>query len=262
MTPPDKAGYHFTSAISDDAISWIHTHQSLVPDKPYFLYFAPGATHAPHQVPREWIDKYRGKFDRGWDELRKDTLARQKRLGIVPGNTKLTPRPSEFPAWNSLSADQRQLYARQMEVYAAFLAHTDAEIGRMIDAARKGPGGDNLLVIYIIGDNGASAEGGMDGSDHNLTDIFYGFGADDVATQLSRKDDLGSDKLDNHFAIPWAWAINAPFQWMKQVGSHLGGTRNPMVVNWAGHTAQQGVARLDRCHCSRHGLLSSGSSRI
>lgn len=248
VTPPAKPGYHFTSDITDDAIGWLHTHASLAPGKPYFLYFAPGATHAPHQVPREWIDKYRDHFDEGWDRLREATLARQKRLGIVPKDTLLTPRPAELPAWASLSADQKRLYARQMEVYAGFLAQTDAEIGRMIDEARKAPGGDNLLVIYIMGDNGASAEGGMNGSDHNLTDIFYGFGADDVASQLSRADQLGSDKLDNHFAIPWAWASDAPFQWMKQISSHLGGTRNPMVIDWPGHMAQHGAVRSDWTH--------------
>lgn len=248
MPAPGTPGYHFTTDMTDDAIGWLHTHQSLVPDKPYFIYFAPGATHAPHQVPKEWIDKYRGRFDQGWDRMREETLARQKHLGVVPQNTRLTARPSELPAWSSLSPDARKLMARQMEVYAAFLAHTDHEIGRLIEDARKGPGGDNLLVLYIMGDNGSSAEGGMHGSDHNLTDIHYGMGADDVPTQLSRAAELGGDKLDNHFAIPWAWALNAPFQWTKQIASHLGGTRNPMVVSWPGHIADRGGLRQQWTH--------------
>ena len=245
---PDKPNYHFTADIADDAVGWLHTHQALAPDKPYFLYFAPGATHAPHQVPREWIEKYRGKFDQGWDRLREEIFARQKKLGVVPKDAKLTPRPAELPSWDSRSPDEKRLYARQMEVYAAFLAHTDHEIGRMIDAARKGPGGANTVVMYIMGDNGASAEGGMSGSDHNLADIFYGVGADDVATQLKRIDALGGDTLDNHFAIPWAWAVNAPFQWTKQIASHLGGVRNPMVISWPGKISEPGALRPQFAH--------------
>jgi len=245
---PSASGYHFTTDMTDDAIGWLHTHQSLVPDKPYFMYFAPGATHAPHQVPKEWIDKYRGHFDQGWDRIREETLARQERLGVVPRNTQLTARPQELPAWSSLSSDAKELMARQMEVYAGFLSYTDHEIGRLIDAARNGPGGDNLLILYIMGDNGSSAEGGMHGSDHNLTDIFYGMGADDIPTQLARAGQLGSDKLDNHFAIPWAWALNAPFQWTKQTASHLGGTRNPMVVSWPGHITDRGGVRQQWTH--------------
>lgn len=245
---PGKSDYHFTADIADDAIGWLHTHRSLVPDKPYFLYFAPGATHAPHQVPREWIDRYRGKFDQGWDRLREEIFTRQKALGVVPKDAKLTPRPAELPSWDSRTPDQKKLYARQMEVYAAFLAHTDHEIGRMIDAARKAPGGDNLMVVYIMGDNGGSAEGGEHGSDHNLSDIFYGLGADDVATQLSRADQLGGPTLDNHFARPWAWAIDTPFQWTKQIASHLGGIRNPMVVSWPGHIADKGGLRPQFTH--------------
>ncbi|XHR99112.1 arylsulfatase [Sphingomonas sp. DBB INV C78] len=245
---PARPGYHFTADIADDATGWLHTHQALTPDKPYFLYFAPGATHAPHQVPREWIEKYRGRFDQGWDRLREEIFARQKKLGVVPKDAKLTPRPAELPSWDSRSPEERRLYARQMEVYAAFLAHTDHEIGRVIDAARKAPDGDNLMVIYIMGDNGGSAEGGMNGSDHNLADIFYGLGADDVKTQLARADELGSDALDNHFAIPWAWATNTPFQWTKQIASHLGGIRNPMVISWPGRIADKGALRPQFAH--------------
>lgn len=245
---PPKPAYHLSVDIADDAISWLHTHQALAPTKPYFLYFAPGATHAPHHVPPEWIEPYRGRFDMGWDRLREETFARQKRLGVVPQNALLTSRPRELPSWASRSGEERRLVARQMEVYAAFLTQTDYEIGRVVAAARQGPGSENLMIIYIMGDNGTSAEGGMHGSDHNLSDIFYGIGADDVATQLARADALGSEALDNHFAIPWAWALDTPFQWMKQVASHLGGTRNPMVISWPGHIADPGGLRQHFTH--------------
>ncbi len=246
MAPPET-GYNFNEGIASDAIGWLHTHQALTPGKPYFLYYAPGATHAPHQVGPEWIAKYRGRFDAGWDAMRKLTFERQKKLGVIPKDAKLTPRPVELPAWDSLPADARKLYAHQMEVYAAFLEQTDHEIGRMVDEARKGPGGDNTLVIYIMGDNGASAEGGLEGSDRNLFDMITGKGHDRAA-QIARMDDLGSDKADNHFAAGWAWANDAPFQWTKQIASHLGGTRNPMVVSWPGHIGKPGEVRSTWTH--------------
>ncbi|TXH01252.1 MAG: arylsulfatase [Rhodocyclaceae bacterium] len=247
QTAPEKPGYHINTDMADDAINWLHTHQSLAPGKPYFLYFAPGATHAPHQVGPEWIAKYRGKFDGGWDAMRKLTFARQKKLGIIPKHAKLTERPSELPAWDAMSADAKRLYARQMEVYAAFLEQTDYEVGRMIAEARKGPGGDNTLVIYIMGDNGASAEGGLDGSDRNLFDMITGKGQP-LDQQLARIGDLGGDKADNHFASAWAWASDTPFQWTKQIASHLGGVRNPMVVSWPGHIAKGGEIRSTWTH--------------
>lgn len=247
MMAPDTPGYHFNTDIADDAIGWLHTHQSLAPGKPYFLYFAPGATHAPHHVAPEWIARYRGKFDAGWDEMRKLTFARQKKLGVIPKDAKLTERPAELPAWDSLGADARRLYARQMEVYAGFLEQTDHEIGRMIDEARKGPGGDNTLVIYIMGDNGASAEGGLDGSDRNLFDMITGKGQP-LAQQIARMDDLGSARADNHFASAWAWASDTPFQWTKQIASHLGGMRNPMVLSWPGRTAKGAEVRSTWTH--------------
>lgn len=244
---PEKPGYHINTDMADDAINWLHTHQSLAPGKPYFLYFAPGATHAPHQVGPEWIAKYRGKFDGGWDAMRKLTFARQKKLGIIPKDAKLTARPADLPAWDAMSADAKRLYARQMEVYAAFLEQTDYEVGRMIAEARKGPGGDNTLVLYILGDNGASAEGGLDGSDRNLFDMIAGKGQP-LEQQLARIDDLGGDKADNHFASAWAWGSDTPFQWTKQIASHLGGVRNPMVVSWPGHIAKGGEIRSTWTH--------------
>ena len=247
MMAPDTLGYHFNTDISNEAISWLHTHQALAPGKPYFLYYAPGATHAPHQVAPEWIAKYRGKFDSGWDKMRQLTFARQKKLGVIPKDAKLTPRPAELPAWDSVSPDARRLYARQMEVYAGFLEQTDYEIGRMIAEARKGPGGDNVLVMYIMGDNGASAEGGLDGSDRNLFDMIVGKGQP-LAAQVDRIDDLGSAKADNHFASAWSWASDTPFQWTKQIASHLGGVRNPLVVSWPGHTGKGGEVRSTWAH--------------
>ncbi|MFN8625951.1 MAG: arylsulfatase [Candidatus Binatia bacterium] len=239
-------GYHFTTDIVNDAIRWIHRHDAVVPGKPFFLYLAPGATHAPLQVPKEWIAPYQGKFDRGWDALREETFARQKKLGVIPADAELTPRPAEFPAWGSLSADARRLVARQMEVYAGFLAHTDHEVGRLLNEIRKAPYNDNTLIIYIVGDNGASGEGGMEGSD-----ITYAsnFGAvTDLKTQLSHMAELGSEKLDNHYATPWAWAANTPFQWVKQMAGHLGADRDPMIVSWPARIKDRGGLRTQFQH--------------
>lgn len=239
---PAESGYNLNEAIADEAISWIHTHQALVPDKPYFLFFTPGATHAPHQVGAEWIEKYRGRFDAGWDEMRRLTFARQKKLGVIPRDARLSERPVELPAWDDMSPDARRLYARQMEVFAAFLEQTDHEIGRVLDAARNGPGGGNTLVVYIMGDNGSSAEGGLDGSDRNLFEMITGK-SQPLGQQLARMDELGGPKADNHFASAWAWATDTPFQWTKQIASHLGGTRNPLVISWPGHVNKGGQVR-------------------
>ena len=236
-------GYHLTSDIVDEAIGWMNAQHALKPDRPTFLYLAPGATHAPLHVPEAWIAKYRGRFDQGWDVLREQILARQKRLGVVPPDTELTPRPEELPAWDSLNADQRRLLARQMEVYAAFLAHTDHEVGRLLQAVRSGPRGDNTLVIYIVGDNGASAEGGLEGSDNDIAEFFLGVPPDSLAERLQRIDQLGNATYDNHYASAWAWATDAPFQWMKQVASHFGGTRNPLVISWPARIKDQGGLR-------------------
>lgn len=226
---PDQ-GYHLTTDITDDAIRWLHTHEAAAPQKPYFLYFAPGATHAPHHVPTEWIAKYRGKFDQGWDKLREDTFTRQKAQAVIPANAELTPRPVELPAWDSLSADQKRLASRQMEVYAAFLEHTDHEVGRLLEAVRTGPNGDNTLVLYVLGDNGGSAEGGILGSDRNLA-VMVG-ASNPLSEQLKSIEELGNEKWDNHYSVAWAWATNTPFQWTKLVAGHFGGSRNGMVVSW------------------------------
>jgi len=234
-----KEGYHFTTDIANDAIKWLHQHDGSVRDKPFFLYFATGATHAPHHVSQEWIDKYKGKFDQGWDKLREETFAREKALGVIPADTVLTPRPAELPAWDSLSAEQKKLLAKEAEVYAGFLAQTDYEVGRVLEAIREQGQADNTLVLYIVGDNGASAEGGFDGHDAR--------GADgkslDIDARLARSSELGSESFYNHYSSAWAWGFDAPFQWTKQVASHLGGTRDPLVVSWPAKITDKGAIR-------------------
>lgn len=247
LKTPEQA-YHLTTDLVDDAVVWVDRQRSIDPGKPFFLYFATGATHAPLHVPKDWIERYRGQFDQGWDKLREETFARQKKLGVIPADAELTPRPKELPAWDSLNADQKRLYTRQMEVYAAFLSHTDHEVTRLLDAVRKSGAGDNTLVLYVVGDNGGSAEGTLDGSERNIAS-FYGL-RDDVATQVSHVDELGSPLHDNHYATAWAWATNAPFQWTKQVASHFGGTRNPLVVSWPARIRQAGGIRSQFHHVS------------
>jgi len=244
-TTPEE-GYHFTKDITEDAIAWMRQQKSIAPDKPYFMYFATGATHAPLHAPKEWIDKFKGQFDEGWDAMREHTLARQKEMGIVPENTELTARPESIPAWDSLSADEKKLYARQMEVFAGFLAHTDYWTGKLIQAARDLPGGENTMIVYIIGDNGSSAEGSMTGTLNNMM-TQNGF-PDNVERQLSAMDDLGGPEYENHFAVPWAWAGCAPFQWMKRVPSHFGGTRNGMIVSWPASITAKGEKRTQFHH--------------
>ena len=227
---PNTPGYHFTTDMTNQAITWIQSQQALTPDKPFFTYFATGATHAPHHAPKEWVDKYKGKFDMGWDKLREQTLARQLEMGIVPPGTKLAPKPQGIPDWDTLSAKQKELFARQMETYAGFAEFTDYEVGRLVDALQEMGELDNTLIFYIVGDNGASAEGGMSGAYNELvglnglTENF-----DDVYSHLS---EWGGPTTYPHFAIPWAVGSNAPFAYTKQVASDFGGTRNGVVVHW------------------------------
>ena len=248
-TPVDQTrtaaqGYHLTIDLVDDAITWLHRHEAVAPEKPFLLYFAPGATHWPHHVPEEWIVKYKGKFDQGWDRLREEIFARQKALGVIPANAELTPRPAELPAWDSLPANQRALFAHQMEVYAAFMEQTDHEIGRLLTTLHKDGIADNTLVLFIAGDNGGSGEGGLEGRD-----VLKGDGtAASIAERLRQADQQGQDIFDNHYAAAWAWASSTPFQWMKQVASHLGGTRDPLVVSWPGHIKQPGALRSQFQH--------------
>ena len=238
--------YHLTPDLADKAISWVRKVKSIAPEKPYFLYVAPGANHSPHHAPREWIDKFKGQFDGGWDKYREETLERQKKLGVVPQNTKLTARSEGLPAWDGLSADEKRIYARMMEVFAGYAAHCDHEMGRIIDAVKQMPGAENTIIIYIVGDNGASAEGGIEGSiNENL--FFNGF-PEKWQDNLKHIDDLGGPKFFNHFPSAWAHAMCTPFQWTKQVASHFGGTRNPMVISWPAKIKDKGGLRSQFVH--------------
>jgi arylsulfatase len=238
--------YHVTTDLTDHAIQWLRRVRSIDPAKPYFLYMATGATHAPHQVPAEYIARFKGKFDQGWDLYREQTLERQKRLGVVPSNTDLTPRPASLPAWSSLSADQKRLYARMMEVFAAFTAQTDYEMGRLLDAIRAQPDADNTLIFYVVGDNGASAEGGLVGLLNENS--FFNNVPESLAANVARIEELGGPKHFNHFPAGWAWAMNAPFQWTKQIASHLGGVRNPLVISWPKRIRDRGGIRSQFAH--------------
>jgi arylsulfatase len=233
--------YILTTDLTDHAIQWLRRTRSIDPAKPYFLYMATGATHAPHHVSPDWIAKFRGQFDQGWDVYRQQTLERQKRLGVVPANTELTPRPASLPAWASLSPDQKRLFARMMEVFAAFTAQTDYEMGRLLDAVRAQPDADNTLIFYIVGDNGASAEGGLVGLLNENS--FFNNVPENLADNLKAIDELGGPKHFNHFPAGWAWAMNTPFQWTKQIASHLGGVRNPLVVSWPKRIRDRGGVR-------------------
>jgi len=227
---PKDANYHFTTDMTNQAIAWASFQHAMTPDKPFYMYFATGATHAPHHAPKEYIAKYKGKFAMGWDKLREQTLARQIELGVVPAGTKLTARPAEIPAWDSLTPDQKRLFERQMEVFAGFGEHTDHEVGRLVEALRDIGELDNTLFFYIVGDNGSSAEGGPDGT-YNETLALNGI-VSDVKSQLAHIDEWGGPNTFPHFAVGWAHAGNTPFQWTKQVASHFGGTRNAMVLSW------------------------------
>jgi arylsulfatase len=246
VEPPDDPDYHFTTDMANQAIKWMRYQQSLTPDKPFFIYFSTGATHAPHHVPKEWIAKYKGEFDDGWDKYREQTLARQIQMGIVPKGTKLTARSGDLPAWDSLSANEHKLYARQMEVFAAFAEHTDHEVGRLYDAIEQIGEGDNTLFVYIFGDNGSSAEGGLNGTFNEMI-VLNGL-PDSVEDQLKHLDDMGGPMAYGHMHAGWAHATNAPFQWTKQVASHYGGTRNPMVVHWPKGIKAKGAVRSQWHH--------------
>jgi arylsulfatase A-like enzyme len=243
---PDDPNYHFTTDMTNQAIQWIKSQQSLTPDKPFFTYFAPGATHAPHHAPKEWIEKFKGKFDGGWDKYREMTLARQKELGVVPQDTKLAPKPADIADWERLSADQKKLFARQMEVFAAFTAHTDYEIGRVVAALESLGELDNTLIIYEVGDNGASAEGGMNGMFNEMT--YFNGVPETVPEMLKSIEKWGGPETFPHMAAGWAVAGNTPFTWTKQVASNFGGTRNPLVVSWPARIKAKGEVRSQFHH--------------
>ncbi len=238
--------YILTKDLADKAIAWLRRTRSLDPAKPFLLYMAPGATHAPHHVTKSYIEQFKGKFDAGWDEYRKQVFERQKHLGVVPPDAILTPRPKELPAWESLSADEKKLYARMMEVFAGFTAQTDAEMGRMLDAVRSLPDADNTIIMYIVGDNGASAEGGLTGLLNENS--FFNNVPESLQDKIKSMDELGGPKHFNHFPAGWAWAMNAPFQWTKQIASHQGGVRNPVAISWPKRISEKGGVRSQFSH--------------
>ncbi|MCA9876388.1 MAG: arylsulfatase, partial [Thermomicrobiales bacterium] len=244
---PDE-GYHLTEDLATRASQWLRQQHALMPDKPFFLYFAPGATHAPHHVPREWIDRFQGQFDAGWDALREASFARQKALGVIPEDAELTPRPAEIPAWDDMPSELKPIMRRQMEIYAAFLAHTDHHIGRIIDTLQDLGELDNTLIYYIIGDNGASAEGTLNGCYNEMASLNGLFNIETPEFLLSKLDDFGGPLAYNHYAVGWAWAMDTPYQWTKQVASHWGGTRNGTIVHWPAGIAAQGEIRSQFHH--------------
>ena len=248
VEPPKKPeqGYHLTEDLVDDAIKWMGQQESIDSEKPFFMYFATGATHAPLHAPQEWNDKFKGQFDQGWDKVREETLARQKSLGIAPQNTKLTERPKEIKAWDSLSADEKKLFSRHQEVFAGFTAHTDYHVGRLLDAVSQLPDADNTMIVFIAGDNGPSAEGSVTGTLNNM--MTQNGIADTIKGQLAKIDELGGPLHENHFPVGWAWAGSAPFQWMKRVPSHFGGTRNGLVVSWPKYIKEHGGLRSQFHH--------------
>ncbi|HEY1980548.1 MAG TPA: arylsulfatase [Xanthobacteraceae bacterium] len=243
-----EEGYHFMEDMTDKAISWIGQQKALIPDKPFFVYFAPGATHAPHHVPKEWADKYKGAFDDGWDKLREGTIARQKKLGVIPSDCKLTARHKEIPAWEEMPESLKPVLRRQMEVYAGFLEYADYHVGRLVDSLEKLNLLGDTLIYYIIGDNGASAEGTLNGTYNEMIN-FNGVAAIETPEFLNaRIDKLGGPESYNHYAVGWAHAMNTPYQWTKQVASHWGGTRNGTVVHWPNGFKGKGEIRTQFHH--------------
>jgi arylsulfatase A-like enzyme len=243
---PHDPKYHFTVDMTNQAINWIQAQHSLTPDKPFYVYFATGACHAPHHVPKEWADKYKGKFNEGWDNLREKIFAKQKQMGIIPQDAQLTPRANEIPAWDIMNADQKRLLARQMEVFAGFAEQTDYEVGRLVQSLEEMGVLDNTLFIYIVGDNGSSAEGGPEGTYNEMMALNGIVG--NASQMMNHIDDWGSPNTFPHYAIGWAHALDTPFQWTKQVASHWGGTRNGMVMHWPERIKAKGEIRSQFSH--------------
>ena len=248
VAPPrtPEQGYHFTEDITDEAIAWTRNVRAADRDKPWFVYFSTGAVHAPHHVPQEWQDKFKGAFDHGWDKQRELTYAKQLEMGVIPRGTQLTPRPQEIPAWDKVPAEAKRVYARLMENYAAFMAHTDHHVGRLIDSLVASGELDHTIVFYIVGDNGASAEGGLEGTFSELASLLgVQLG---LQSTIERLDEIGGPSSEPHVPVGWAWAMDAPFQWTKQVASHFGGTRNPLVVHWPQGISAKGEIRTQFHH--------------
>ena len=241
-------GYHFTEDMTDKAISWVRQQKALMADKPFFMYYAPGATHAPHQAPPEWIERYRGRFDGGWDALREETFARQKELGVIPADADLTARHEEIPAWDDVADELKPVLARQMECFAGFLEHTDFHIGRVIDTLEDLGVLDDTLIYYIIGDNGASAEGTVNGTFNELLTLNGAAAFETAESMAAHVDEFGGPAAYNHYAVGWAHAMDTPYQWTKQVASHWGGTRNGTIIHWPGGIAARGEIRSQFHH--------------
>src|SRR5580700_10307875 len=242
-----KPGYNLTTDLADDAIKHIQELNASAPDKPFFLYYVPGGTHSPHQPTQEWIDKFKGKFDMGWNELREQIFANQKRLGVIPANTQLTPWPDVLPKWDSLPAENKKLFAREAEVFAAYAAYTDYEIGRVVQAVEDMGKLDNTLIIYISGDNGTSAEGTLVGTPNQMT-AYNGILDIPIPEQMKFYDLWGSAETYPHMSVAWSWAFDTPFKWTKQVASYFGGTRQGMVISWPGHIKDVGGIRSQFHH--------------
>jgi arylsulfatase len=241
-----EEGYNLGADQTDKAIAWMHNQNSIAPDRPFFLLYLPGATHAPHHPPKEWAAKYKGKFAHGYDKQREITFARQKELGVIPKDAKLTPRMKQLPSWDSHDAEAKKLFERQMEVYAGYYEYTDHQVGRIVDAIDKTGELDNTLIIFIAGDNGASAEGSLIGTANELMNL-NGLGPN-VKQNMKFYDEWGGPETSPHYAVGWAWAMDTPFKWNKQVASHFGGTRNPMVVSWPAKIKDKGGLRTQFHH--------------
>ena len=246
VAPPKMDNYHFTTDMTNQAIHWVKAQQSMTPDKPFFVYYATGAVHAPHHVPKAWADKYKGHFDKGWDQVRQETIARQKQMGIIPERTKLAEKPAEIKDWEALPAEHRRLFTRQAEVFAGFLEQTDHEIGRFVQALEDIGEMDNTLFIYIAGDNGTSAEGGFVGMYNEMT--YFNLVVEKVEDLLPLIDEWGGPQTFPHMAAGWAVAFDAPFSWTKQVASDFGGTRNGMVIHWPNGIKDKGGLRSQFGH--------------
>jgi arylsulfatase len=242
-----KPDYILDHDLADKAIAWMRMQHALAPQRPWFLYYATGTAHAPHHAPKDWIAKYKGQFDQGWDKVREETLARQKKLGVVPANTQLTKRPEQIPAWDSLSPDRKHLYAHMMEVYAGALSYADNQIGRVIDAVRDSGQINNTLIFYEVGDNGASAEGTLQGTTNEVATAANGV-TESLPYLLSMMNQLGGPLTYNHYPVGWAHAMDSPMQWTKQIASHFGGTRNGLVISWPARITDKGGLRPQFCH--------------
>src|SRR5258705_1603645 len=242
-----KQNYNLIPDMADDAIGYVNSLNAAAPDKPFFLYYVPGGTHSPHQPKKEWIEKFKAKYDMGWERLREQIFANQKRLGVIPANTQLTAWPDTLPKWDSLSFIQKKLYSREAEVFAGYAAYTDNEIGRVIQAVEDMGKLDNTLIIYISGDNGTSAEGTLEGTYNQMT-AYNAILTLPEAVQMLHYENRGSDKTYPHMSVAWSWGFDTPFKWTKQVASHFAGTRQVLAISWPGHIKDAGGIRSQFHH--------------